>query len=88
MQGADEALYNPVTFHNQVASCTVGQSLDMLECQDFSTAEIREAMVKARVSYAGGDSDDDSIRDQEAGQNKCMGQWHRRKPYFFAANQI
>ena len=88
MQATDAALYNPVTFHNQVTSCTTGKSLDLLECQDFSTEEIRESLVKARISYAGGASDAESIRDQESGQGPCLGQWHRRKPYFFAASRI
>jgi RNA:NAD 2'-phosphotransferase (TPT1/KptA family) len=82
MQATDDALYDPVTFHNQVTSCTVGPSVDMLECQDFDKEEIRKAMLTARVSYAGGESDDDSIRDQEDGPHRCL-QWHRRKPYFF-----
>ena len=82
MQATDDALYDPVTFHNQVTSCTVGPSIDMLECQDFYKEEIREAMLTAGVSYAGGESDDDSIRDQEDGPHRCL-QWHRRKPYFF-----
>ena len=54
----------------------------MVECQDFSENEIRLALTEAEVSYAGGESDVESIRDQEAGPNASTG-WYVREPYFY-----
>ena len=76
-------LTDPETFAMQVAQVQTIDDSMLVRTQEFSVANIQQSLAESGVSFAGGESDEESIRDFEDGRSKTR--WHRRKPYFCSA---
>ena len=80
VETVESELIDPEKFAHQVALVQPDLAL-LVSTQDFSPEEIGQSLSAAGVSFAGGESDEESIRDFDSGPSKIR--WFRRKPYFF-----
>ena len=81
IQNAERAIADPETFAMQIAQACGADMSMLVRAQDFDHETIQKAFTEAGVSFVGGDSDEESIRDQESGPAKFR--WHRREAYFY-----
>ena len=76
----ENKLIDPEVFAAQVSRAQSSNDAELVRSQEYTKDDIARSLAESGVSFAGGDSDNESIRDFESGSGP--NEWHKRDPYF------